>query len=135
MEKYIQAMQNLHWLPFIGMTAGKSPLATRFVEAGILAFVPLIVMGIWAIPKLEAKIDSSSQLRAVETMAYAKSLDRLSEKQEESNMKLNSAMTSIAIIKNNLSQIEKKVDSIDDIANSKVRSVEGRLDSLERSIK
>ena len=132
MEKYIHA---LSWVPFFGMTAGKTPFATRLTETAIMAFVPLVAMAIWMIPKLEERIDASAQMRAAETIAYAKSLDNLAAKQDESNKQLITAITSIAVIQNNINQIEKKVDNIDDIANTKVRSIEGRLDSMERRVK
>jgi hypothetical protein len=134
-QKYVDLMQQIPaWIPFLGLATGKSPLSTRFGEAIILAFVPVIVMAIWMIPKMEAKLESVINHQGLIMQTYSDNMKGLTVEVRENNQKLNTVITEVAILKNDSLKIEKKVDSIDDIANTKVRSIEGRLDSIEREV-
>lgn len=130
MQKYLVLFDSIPtWLPFIGLMNGKSkaiksPLATRLVEAGILAMVPLIIGMVWVIPKLE--VMASIQHSALTELTK----EVRSTKEDTARVR-----TSIAVLENNVARMDLAIGHIDEIANTKVRSVEGRLDSIERSLR
>jgi len=106
----------------------------RITEALIVAVIPILAGVLWMVPKIEGQLEANALIQNAAMVSYSSSMDKLSDQVEKSTDATNRMQVSIAVLENNVSRIEVKVDSIDDIANTKVKTIEGRLGVMEYKI-
>lgn len=136
-QKYIDMLTNMPaWLPFLGMATGqKPPFGTRIAEAGIMALVPILVTYLMLVPELKAQIKEMRSVYEIQAAQYTAAQIEVSTRVADNSRTLNALQIDNAVSKSILAEIKVTVDKTNDIANTKVRSIEGRLDSIERVMK
>lgn len=136
-QKYIDIMSQIsQYLPFIGAVgAGSSsaPIIARISEAAITALVLAVIGYLLLIPELKQEIKTNSQVQNVLAEQYTRAQESTASNLREISATVRNLEIDNAVIKNNLTSMQSKIDNIDDIANTKVRSIEGRIDSLEKT--
>jgi len=123
-------------IPFIGMMASKVPAPSRsIVELIIVAILPIVVGIVFLVPKLEertnnieAKISQAAEARAVEMASYGTALNTLSGDVKDVVTAVGTLTTSVAVI-------TTSNEFIKEIANTKVKTIEGRLGTLEAELR
>ena len=125
----------IQYIPFIGMMAGKVPVPSRSImESIILAALPIVLALIFVVPKLEErtdniedKIESAAESRSHEMAAYNSALNDLS-------TDVKGAVTAIGTLKTDIAVITTSNEFIKEIANTKVKTIEGRMGVLEHEL-
>lgn len=102
-------------VPFIGLAIGTAkPVMTRSLfEYMIAALVPILVGAIWIVPQMEAEIQHT-QSDVKELKVAVKDLTVL----------VGRLVTDVAVM-------NRSTEAVEEIANTKVKTVEGRLGVLE----
>ena len=126
----------IQYIPFIGMMAGKTPVPSRsLIELIIMALVPIVVAMIFLVPKLEErtdniedKITAAAESRSHEMAAYNEALNQLSGDVKD-------ATTAIGALTTNIAVITTSNEFIKEIANTKVKTIEGRMGVLENELR
>ncbi len=126
----------IQYIPFIGMMAGKAPVPSRsLIELIIMALVPIVVAMIFFVPKLEERTDNiedkivaAAESRSHEMAAYNEALNQLSGDVKEATSAIGALTTNIAVI-------TTSNEFIKEIANTKVKTIEGRMGVLENELR
>lgn len=119
----------IQYIPFLGMMAGKAPVPSRsMMELAIVALLPILFGAIYLIPKLDQKITGIEDARAHDVISYSQSINGMASNIKELSLNVNSLKTDIEVIK-------VSNEFIKEVANTKVKTIEGRMGVLEHELR
>jgi len=125
-EKYVNILQ---YIPFIGMMAGKTPTPSRsLMELLIASLVPIFVGYIVLIPDLKNEVEHIKDARAHDITEYNQSINSMSKNIASVDRTVNELNVNVEVLRSS-------TEFIKEIANTKVKSIEGRLGVIEYELR